>query len=304
MNKNLIKTLVKVIVSIALVYYSLNKVPFSEVLKGVVNWKLSFLLLGAFIAASTVWLQALRWKALLGSEVKIRNSTLVKHTWIGYFYNILAPISIGGELLKANSLGKEVSNKGKAIATSIQAKFLGVLVLFVLGVSLGKTPDSALYPLIVTLLILCVFMVTIMPVWWPQKWTKPLFKQRFENIQIWLNGDFFSWRNWLVAFGYSILIQFGNGLVHWYYFLAVGSSMSIAENFLFFPWLPILMMLPISIWGVGIKESFSLNTLSTLPGVTESQCIETSLASYLLVLLFAFIGFIVFSFNKKNEKKS
>ena len=172
--------------------------------------------------------------------------------------------------------------------------------MFILGFSLGQTSELQSYMNALLSICLLTFFITIMPVWWNKKWTKPLFKSRFENIQIWLNGEHFNWGDWFKALGLSLIIQLLNGVVHWLYFTGIGADLSITENFLYFPWLPIIMMLPVALWGVGLKESYSLNTLASLDGVNEVQCIQSSIASYLLVLAFGLIGFIVYAKTKKS----
>ncbi len=295
----------KIAVSLFLLGYSLRKINLIGVWNGVFHWEFFDLFTGTLISFFMVYLQAFRWKTLMGQSNPTPLSTYIRYTWMGYFFNLLIPVSVGGELAKAWKMGDEVKNKGRLVATVLQAKIMGLLSLVTMGIFFGfkELPEVARLPII--FLGIALFVFSTLPFWWPKAYTQKIFKSRFINVQAWLNGEGKSFKNYLLGFLLSFMVQGLAGFVHWYFFLGVGSEMTLAENFAFFPWLPVLMVLPITLGGVGIKEVYSLNTVAKLSGVTESQCIETSLASYLLVLLFAGVGFLVYLHSKKatNLKK-
>ena len=297
------KVLLKISISSLLLYFSLRNIPLSEVLSEFPKWNFKWLIARLLLAMSTVFLQGMRWKFLLGNQIKASSNTLIRYAWMGKFFELLVPFSIGGELFKAHMLGKEFTNKGGAIATALQAKVMGIFSLFLLGVTLGERPKEDLFLHSMYLFFFFLLCLSLIPWWWPKSLTKPIFKNRFENIQLWLSGEYFTWRAWGIAFAYSILIQFMAGVVNYTYLVGVGASISLQENFLYFPWMSVVILLPISLFGVGGKEAYNINTFANLPGVTESQVIQFSLAGYILILLHALMGALVYLLHKKKMQE-
>ncbi len=302
MNRKFLILCAKIILSSLLLYISLKDVTFSEFKSGLKNWNVNLLLLGLTIGLSSTYLQGLRMKLLLGEETKISVLQCVKLSFVGYYYNLLLPISMGGEILKANYLGKEINNLGSSLTSIIQAKFMGLFALFMLGFLLGDLDNEKTFRYLMFACAFLSFLASITPVWWPKKLTPLIFKSRFPNVQNWLNGNDFDAKNWIYAFFCSVAIQFSGGVVNWLYFVGVGTDMTLSENFLYYPWLILTMMLPISFWNIGIKEAFSVNTYATIDGITMSKCIEFSLAANLLYLATSFAGFLVYLHMKKARQ--
>ncbi|GAI65758.1 unnamed protein product [marine sediment metagenome] len=111
-NKKLILLLVRIIISVSLIVF-LVKTQFKgirsalEIIKSV-NKPLLILSLSTHIFG--IWITAVRWNTLLGTQkVKLGTTTLTLTVLIGFFFNNFLPTSIGGDVFRTYDAAKKAN---------------------------------------------------------------------------------------------------------------------------------------------------------------------------------------------------
>lgn len=92
-----------------------------------------FIALGALVSFGAVLLTFLRWYLLviaLGLPFRIRDSMRIG--FIGYFFNLLIPGAVGGDLAKSILLAKDQKRKTAAVASVLVDRIIGLFSLILL----------------------------------------------------------------------------------------------------------------------------------------------------------------------------
>ncbi|MEW5818396.1 MAG: lysylphosphatidylglycerol synthase domain-containing protein, partial [Spirochaetota bacterium] len=99
------------------------------------------------------------------------------------------------------------------------------------------------------------------------------------------------------ALGLAFLLQFNVIL----YFFVISRALEIDSYFYYFmiivPLVHVILMFPVSINGIGVRENAFIFFLSKI-GVHPAGSLALSLLSFGMVLVYAFIGGIVYAFRR------
>ncbi|MEI7835561.1 MAG: lysylphosphatidylglycerol synthase transmembrane domain-containing protein [Planctomycetota bacterium] len=95
--------------------------------------------LAVLVTLVSYFLTALRWRALLGlQDIRIGPWEALRLTFLGMFFNIVVPGTVGGDLVKAYYAARHAQAKGSVLVSVIIDRALGLLMLTILaGVMLG-----------------------------------------------------------------------------------------------------------------------------------------------------------------------
>src|SRR5687768_12118101 len=117
MNKSHIKMILKILVSVTLLYIIFMNLDIEAFKKTIQGANLSYYPLIAFLIIANYVSSSFRWKILLGvfdGIEKIPLMTFIKLYFIGAFFNNFLPTSVGGDFYKAFRLGKKINNQSQA----------------------------------------------------------------------------------------------------------------------------------------------------------------------------------------------
>ena len=252
---------------------------------------LGLFLLYLFNQMLTAW----RWQyllAIVGIREPLRNLTVA--VLYGQTINKLLPSSIGGDSARIAYLFKVYpGQRTAALSATLMDRMLAFLALFLLGFSvlpfspaLDSTQRWAAGTMLLVLfgllgLAFWGFLDTLILgiIGWkrfPEKIRQRLF--RFWEI-------FLVYRErklaLLGALGISLLRQGLMILNLFFLFQLLGVRTTLAELFLVIPVVTILVILPISIGGIGVREA----ALTTLLGVSSADVLSFTLIRYSFVVL-------------------
>jgi len=105
-----------------------------------------------------------------------------------------------------------------------------------------------------------------------------------------------------IVFSFSVLNQFTSALFINILFRACGYNISIIANLFVVPLLNILFLLPVSLGGIGVRESGYI-LLYGLFGVPVEVALLVSLLAFSFLLLHMLIGGVIMLLNSVNIKK-
>jgi uncharacterized protein (TIRG00374 family) len=258
----------------------------------------------------------IRWRFFLPEK---SFAELFKLNLIGIYYSFILPSSVTGDVAKVLQIQEPTKGKTNIVAGLIIDRLIGFLsmtLLLIPAIILSKV--AIFYPLLYYVIALAVLLLltllsfyfklasTIFEALTKRLKIKPgkinlliskcaeltldietLMKENKQLIYVFIFASIFQ-----VIFSASFLVTdiiFNFHLSFWHY--ALFASM-----------MQIIVLLPLSIGGVGLKD-VSLVALFSLAGIDSSSALSASLIGYPIFLLIVLIG-LYFSFSIKLTKKT
>jgi len=285
-----IKFIAKLFISILLIALLIWKFPVSDIIANLRNVKLGWFFLAFLMNEFIILNQAYRWYYLLivPSERKPRFSILLKYTVIGVFFNLLSPGGIGGDAYRSVTLGRVHNFMASSVAAVFIARILGFLalcLLFWLALPYSeKIPEQAIWFMSAVSLFLIIFCLCIA--------FNPFKKGKFgvfaEKLRSYKKYPF----RLLMVTVDSVFIQVLAVLAHWALFKAIGVSISLGLLFVITPVTALMIAIPISFNGIGVRE-WSLLSLTAYT-INSEQMLASLLLGYAIFILQAVQGAIFY----------
>jgi uncharacterized protein (TIRG00374 family) len=122
---------------------------------------------GPFTAALLLYLSGVvlafyRWYLLVrAQDLPFRVRDALRLGWIGMLFNIVIPGAVGGDVVKAAYLAREQHHKGRAVASVVIDRLVGLLGLFVLALIAGGAAWNSLGPRVRPIIVAAAIACTV-----------------------------------------------------------------------------------------------------------------------------------------------
>ncbi|KPL18708.1 MAG: hypothetical protein AMJ92_06885 [candidate division Zixibacteria bacterium SM23_81] len=297
----------KILVSVGLLVFLIYKAGLSEIFLVAQSADIVMLLLALLVYSSTIVLISWRWKLLLMSQqAALPFGQVLSLYFIGFFFNNFLPTSIGGDIYRALGAGQNSGKRAISAASVLVERLLGMLAvaaLAILAVTLvvHQVADAYIRALalgfgavIVLLLILFFNRRTLkflellarkVSLWGLGQKLLRLYQalalyQRQKGVLILVFLISIAYQLMIVIFSYLVGFSLDLGISLRYFMLCV-------------PVTVIISLVPISINGVGVRETGYVFLLSKI-GHSGSEALTLSLLIYGLSLLASLVGGIFY----------
>ncbi len=301
----------KALLSVALLGLVVWKVPVGDALQGVTS--LSWTALVAIVALTFAFpaISAMRWRRVL-HHVGVRHALwpLMADNLVASTYNMLLPTSIGGDVVRALRCGRRVQRAHHAWSTVLFERLVGIIALALLsvpGLAMVPGPMRMLGWAVAGTVLVSVVLLVIAPT--PLRWAGRVIASRApvvadvgENVADDLVGplgraiprvETMAWSVLYQAVGLGILVvvafDWGQPAMTW----AILGGVPLAL---------VLTMLPVSIAGLGVRESMFVVLLGEL-GVEASKALSLALIWLASALLLAVAGALVIALEGGHGKE-
>jgi uncharacterized membrane protein YbhN (UPF0104 family) len=148
----------RVVVSVLLLAFVLSRVDLRMLLKTFASISPAVLLGAAILNLLAVVLISITLRLVLASHgAAVRLGTLVRFTLVGHFFNNIMPTSVGGDVMKAVLLGREVRDGGIAALSVLETRVSNVtanVVFAGIGLILASQVTEMPTPVVVAVLVL------------------------------------------------------------------------------------------------------------------------------------------------------
>lgn len=307
MTSSRLFNLVKVAVSVGLIAYLLSRVDLAALwalISGADPWLL-FLALVLYLSAIT--LGCIKWWLLLrplGLQSPFLD--LLAYTFVGLFFGNVLPSNLGGDVVRAYDLAAE-TRRGEDAAISVlvdrlmglvaffaAAVVVAALTLVVLGGSL-EMEEIVLWvlagfgALLVGLALLFSRRVTRrgavlfdLPL---LRVLRPTAVRTFRALQVYRNSH----KALAQALGISLIVMIVTSVVQLAIARAMGLDIPALYFFLFNPLIAFVLVVPISVNGIGLKEA-AFVFFYGLVGVPQSQALSISLVFHAVIVVSSLPG--------------
>jgi uncharacterized protein (TIRG00374 family) len=257
---------------------------------------------------------SLRWKLLLqAQDIHFSLGFLASSYLVGIFFNSFLPGTMSGDVVRALDTSERVGSVPRSMLIVFIERLTGMIaLLFLAGAALSISGLDVLgHPHIQMFLVLVFFsaLLAVLLLFHPQGFRvastivgrvpfapfQRKFQQIADSLQIFSGkGDVL-----FVCIAISLLFQV-NVVVHYWF---VGEALGIQiQWFLYFIYIPaslLLLMVPASINGIGLREQAFIFLFGNA-GVSTALSVSLAWIAFGVMLLQAMLGGIVFAIRKKS----
>lgn len=292
MKKKLVG-LLKLSVSVALIAYLFSIVDLSglaERYRTIDPW---FLLLAVVLLVAQVAISALKWKLILRADgLDTPYLGLLRAYYIGNFLSLFLPSSFGGDIYRVYAVTSANKSLGKTTSSVLFDRLTGLLALLTIALFAYVSLPGGRYDL--ALIVLYAAGIASFAVMTSARVVDSLRESDLKWIAKGsvLLASFRTYRNdagmlWKVLV-LSLVFQFGIVVINKIYALSLSIGIAFHELLVIIPLVYLTEVLPISINGIGVRDSAFVFFYTTL-GYAK----EDGLAVALLVLAMRYVSGLV-----------
>ncbi len=261
-------------------------------------------------------LGATQWFLILRNlDIQIPYKKALSFYFTGLFFNNFLLSFVGGDAVRIYDITKSTGKNSEAVSTVFLDRLIGLITLIVFAFiaasfALGMADLKNVMYLILIFMSGVIFIVYFL-------YSKS-FAKKFESFgkkiipkqfhgyisDIYNSYSFYRKRPKLIfkLFGISIFVQMFRVFVHYLCARSLGVSVGIEYFFLFVPIIAIVILLPITVGGFGLRE-YSGSSLFALVGVAGSEAALFEFMAFVIMIISSFPGVLTFIFRGQNEKK-
>ena len=306
---------IKAFITLALLGFLAYQMDLGVLAEILLSANLLLLLLGALIQFTSMSLGVIRWQTILRNfDIHARLLPLIKIVFIGYFFNLFLPSGIGGDFFRAYYLAKR-ENRGMSttVTTTILERSAGLCALLIIGTCSAALQDISvqgvrlLYVFLIMIILYLLGILVLFHSWMHRRISSFLIKRHLQDIEAkmelvyqGLNALRRNKSAILKALILSLVIQFLSVLIVWVAGQAIGLEAPFRVFLIFVPLINLSIMVPLTINGIGVRESLFYLLFSQI-GFPVEMAVGLSLLAFFLYFMTAIPGLVVYSFYKKEE---
>jgi uncharacterized protein (TIRG00374 family) len=299
--------LLKVLLSAGLMVYLLSRVPLDQLGETLRTADRTWLLAALLALLGSNLLASLQWERLLAAvEIRIPFWKVCAYYHVGLFFNNFLPAGIGMDLARVVDASRYGRSRAAAVSTVIMDRIIGTVALA--GVALITTlPAIDRFHLTLVYLALVAFFGTSVLLLWAvfHPRSLPMIEgvlRRFGLGRLGPHLDelaarfrhFRDKRRLLLGLLLlACLVQLSRVGVHALVARSLGLQIPLTYFLLFVPLLAVIVSLPISLNGIGVREGAGI-VLFGLIGVDRAHAFSLQFTTYLVGVAVSLLGVVVF----------
>lgn len=304
----------KLCLSIVLIWFLLYRIPLQNILSSLRQVNFYWLIVAMALAGLGKVISTVRWRYLLSvQDMRVPFWVLFSSLLVGYFFNNFLPSTIGGDAVRAFDVARYSRRNMASVVTVVTERMMGILALATIGLfaaligfNLIRTVGQVFTIVLVFSFVSLggYFIVTHQVFVEKLVWLTGQFrlKQVGENIQNAYSAFCFM-RNRKGALLNTFLISAAlqvNVLIYYYILsLSLGLDVSIFYFFCIIPVVLVVLQLPVSINGIGVRESLYVFFLG-LVSVSGPKAIAFSWIDFGMTIAMGIAGGVVFGLRRSR----
>jgi len=296
----------KVLLSLGLMAFLFSRVPLTGVVATLrsARWQ-ELIAAGALLCLSNV-MGAWQWRHLLETAgIRIPFVKVLAYYHVGLFFNNFLPANIGGDIARVMDASRYAETRAAALSSVVLDRIIGTLALASLALVTTLPAIDRFHFGVLYLALVGFFVVSVAMLWavlHPR--VLPSFGNVLPRIGLGaleahleeLGHRFAAYRSrgrlFTGVFALATLIQLARVLVHVLVARSLGINLPISYFFLFVPLLAVIVSMPISFNGIGVREGAGI-VLFGLVGVDRAHAFAMQLATYLVAVAVSLLGALV-----------
>ncbi len=308
----------RALVSAALLAALVHRLGAGALLEAARSARLGWLAVAAGVMLVSNVLGACQWHRLLKlGGVHLSLARAVEYALVGVYFNNFLPSTIGGDLTRVVDASRATGQRATIVAATLMDRTLGLVMLAGLAVAglgvaaergLALAPGPALHLAVVAVALGALVLLAAL--------VNDALARRLARLAQFLPaaveraaeqglGALAAYQNAtgsvLALLAVSAVIQCLRILTHACVARALDIELDLVYFFLFVPVLAILVMLPISINGIGVRESMGALLFGTA-GVAAPAASAMQFLAYLVAVVASLVGGILFALRPRNPR--
>jgi uncharacterized protein (TIRG00374 family) len=297
----------KVLVSVLLFAWLFRRLQWSAIGPALRHADPAWVAGAAVLLFASHLLASYQWGRLLGAVgIELPFWKVISYYHVGLFFNNFLPANVGGDLARTLDAARAGSSRATALSTVVLDRLLGTVALGGIAVvttlpAIDRFHLAAAYGGVVAFFVLGVVMLRA--VLEPrvlatlEGFMARVGLARFSPALDELSGRLAAFRGQrrllLELSVVALVVQVMRIGVHVLFARALGLHVGTAYFFLFVPLLAVIVSLPISLNGIGVREGAGM-LLFGLVGLDRASAFALQFGTYLVAVGVSLIGGMVF----------
>jgi len=313
----LVRTLVKIVVSVGLLIFLLSKISIEDLVGLARTLDRETIGLATIIFFVSNLLGALQWHVLLRSSgIRLPFFRSFRFYFVGLFFNNFLPANVGGDAVKIYDVSRLGGSVYQVTAVTLLDRLIGIFSLCLLAVVAvvlltgfwtGGSVTIYLVVFLGCMAPLAAFYF-IGPLGKTLRWLVGLIRPlSMDKRASWILDTLseFKTRRWLVLrlVWLSVIIQFLRVLTHVVAALALGVTFDGVVFALFFVFVPLLglaMIPPVTVNGLGVREGLGI-LLFARAGIGRTDAFAIEFLTYLISVSISLLGLVFFVARRRGH---
>ena len=298
---------IKLTLSVGLIVFLLGRIPLDQLRETMRHASPAWLAAACGLFLFSNVLGAYQWSRLLQVvEIRIPFWKVLAYYHVGLFFNNFLPANIGGDMARISDAARYGPTRTAALSAVMMDRLIGTVALA--GIALLTTLPvlDRFHLTMVYLAVVAFFALSVMGLWvvYHPRWLPRLLGvlrrvglggmgPQLDDLETRLSVYRSQPRLVFSMMGVAALTQVSRILVHALVGRALGIDVALLYFFLFVPLLAVIVSLPISLNGIGVREGAGV-VLFGLVGVDRAQAFSLQFVTYLVAVAVSLLGGLVF----------
>lgn len=310
--------LLKIIISSFLIIILLVKVGPRDIISQFISANVWWIVVGIFVFTISNLLGAFQWHLLMKTKgIHLPWLHVLRYYYIGLFFNNFLIGNVGGDAIRIYDISKVSDDLSHAISTVFFDRLIGFFMLTTLALFSALFwhnifQSNTLF--LVTFIIFLIWVISFIILfnekfaarigWIFRFLLTPKMNDKVREVYYSINSFKHEKRTLIFVSLISLIIQSLRILVHYYAALSVSvgaHAPHIKYFIIFIPVIALLASLPISIGGIGIRESSAVALFSQVNTLQPKSIVAFEFLAYLIGLISTIPGGIFFILRKEKQ---
>jgi uncharacterized protein (TIRG00374 family) len=287
--------------SLVLLALVLQQVGWEQTWQSLQGAQLPYLAAALGLALAGMVVRAYRWKILLdalGLETSLSRLTVLY--FIGMFFNNFLPTGFGGDVVRVYELAKHSVKPAEAVGTVLVDRATGLLVLFLMALLALPFSYRLVGPEVAAAIVILSVLgwggaVLTLKRDWLERWGLLRLVAKIRRLEkvyesVYACGPKAAAGALLASLVYNVLLI----AINYWIALSLGVRVSVWYFLAFVPIISFLLVLPISLSGLGLREGGYVYLFSQA-GVSAPLALTMSLIVYAINIVTGSIGGVLYA---------
>jgi uncharacterized protein (TIRG00374 family) len=297
----------KVVVSLILFGWLFRRVQWAQIGPALHNADPRWVAASAAVLIASHFLASYQWGRLLGAAgIELPFWKVSAYYFVGQFFNNFLPANVGGDFMRTVDASRSGSTRANALSTVILDRLIGTVALGGVAVvstlpAINRFHLAAAYTGVVAFFVVSVVMLRALleprVLATLERTLARIGLSRLSPSLDRLSESLAEFRNrkrlLLELLSVALVTQIMRIGVHILFARALGIHVEAAYFFLFVPLLAVIVSLPISLNGIGVREGAGI-LLFGMVGLDRASAFALQFGTYLVAVGVSLIGGLVF----------
>jgi hypothetical protein len=309
---------IKALISISLLTIIIINVDWNAAFKNLGNANFTLLAVAFLLTIVERSEVVYKWNLLIKARgIDVTFNRLFLINLIGSFWGLFIPSSLGTDIARGYYLAKNNAEKSVSVSSVFVDRILGTFSIALFALVSVTFAGDLIYKMNIKIYVYLffIFLVAFFYLFQREEPAKFLVKN-LEKIRYRKLAEIFSKlhisileykkypKTILLSFFFTILAHVTRVMIFYFVALSFNISVPLIYFFLFVPLVTLIIMVPISIGGLGVGEG-AFVAFFMLAGISFDNCLVMAFTNTIINTFFTLFGGVVYLFynNPREERK-